>query len=106
MAIMAIKVNATVVDLTSDSPRTTDKFFIDSNVWFWVGYTKASLSARPYQIRSYPNYLSQALTIGSTLYKCTLSFAELAHQVEQKEWDIFKAKTPSPYLKDFRHNFP
>jgi predicted nucleic acid-binding protein len=104
---MPIKVRANVVDLRSDTPQKDDVFFVDSNVWYWIGYTNASLSSNFNQSNDYPNYVGQALNEGSTLYKCTLSFAELAHSIERSERNIFNgSRKPPVSAKDFRHNYP
>jgi len=108
---MSIKVNADIIDLRIDHPQSTDVFFVDTNIWFWVGYTNASTSqvAKYNQTVDYPSYLNQALSVGSQLYKCTLSFAELAHSIERSEFEIFQ-KTPSgtnlTNKKSFRHDYP
>ena len=104
---MPISVNADVVDLRSDSPQKNDVFFIDSNVWFWIGYTNASVGDRFNQSVDYPTYVGDALSVGSSLYRCTLSFAELAHSIERSERTIFgKSKGVELRTKDFRHNYP
>ena len=104
---MPISVNADVVDLRSDSPQKNDVFFIDSNVWFWVGYTNASVGDKFNQSVDYPTYVGNALSVGSLLYRCTLSFAELAHSIERSERTIVrKSKGVELRTKDFRHNYP
>ncbi len=103
---MPINVQADVINLTSDQPKATDKFLIDSNVWYWIGYSNASIQPKVGSV-SYPNYINQALNVGCQLYKCTLSFSELAHSVERSEWEIYKQVQKNNIdLKTFRHNFP
>lgn len=34
-------VQAQVVDLRADTPQPTDKFFVDTNVWFWTVYASS-----------------------------------------------------------------
>jgi len=104
---MAIKVSATIVDIRTDTPRSTDVFFVDSNVWFWVGYTNASLSSRNNQSSVYPPYLNKSLAVNARLHKCTLSFSELAHSIERSEYDIFVKSSPGRTnlkKKDYRHD--
>lgn len=104
---MPISVNANVVDLRTDQPQAGDVFFVDSNIWYWVGYTNASVGANFNQSTDYPNYVGLALSIGSSLYKCTLSFAELAHSIERSERTIFNSsRAPKIGTKDFRHDYP
>ena len=96
-------VQAEVVDMRSDSPNKDDIFLVDTNVWYWYTYTNASISSRPYQITEYPSYVAKAISDNSLLLYCGLSFAELAHQIEKTEREIFSS-TIKP--KDYRHNHP
>lgn len=103
-------VQAQVVDLRADTPKPTDKFFVDTNVWFWTVYSNARISPTPpraYQARDYPTYLQKALTAGAELKWTGLSFSELAHRIEETEYAIFTSP-PAPHLpkKEFRHNLP
>ncbi|MFM0512069.1 PIN domain-containing protein [Paraburkholderia sp. RL17-373-BIF-A] len=98
---------AEVVDISNDVPTAEDVFFVDTNVWYWMTYTKASTSgARAYQINSYPAYTNNALNARSTIYQSGLSLAELSHLIEKAERDIFAVSNPSVTPKEFRHNFP
>ncbi|MBD2495460.1 hypothetical protein [Nostoc sp. FACHB-280] len=96
-------VQAEVVDIQSDNPKQDDIFLVDTNVWYWYTYTNASISSRPYQITEYPSYVAKAISASSLLLYCGLSFAELAHQIEKTEREIFSS-TIKP--KDYRHNHP
>ena len=82
------QIAADVVDIQTDTPKKDDKFFIDTNVWFWMTYTQASNSARHYQITNYPSYVNSILDAGGSVYQNGLSFAELAHLIEKTELDI------------------
>lgn len=80
---------------------------MDSNVWYWMGYTKASIDAGVKQSDHYPKYLNKILTANGSLYKCTLSFAELAHSIERSERTIFnRSRNPEISTKAFRHDYP
>jgi len=99
-------IHADVIDISSDIPRWSDKFLVDSNVWYWLTYSQASHGVEPWRqplISTYPKYVNEALAAGSKLFYCGLSLAELAHLIEKTEHDIFNA-TLKP--KDFRHNYP
>lgn len=43
------QVRAHVVDLRNDTPRSTDRFYVDTNVWFWTTYSSARHSSNPPQ---------------------------------------------------------
>lgn len=40
-------VQAQVVDLRTDTPKPADRFFVDTNVWFWAVYPRLGLSPKP-----------------------------------------------------------
>ncbi|MEA5504864.1 hypothetical protein VB735_17470 [Halotia wernerae UHCC 0503] len=96
-------VQAEVVDIRSDAPKNDDIFLVDTNAWYWYTYTNASISSRFYQITEYPSYIAKAISANSLLLYCGLSLAELAHNIEQTEREIFSSTLKS---KEYRHNFP
>lgn len=112
---MAINYNvrAEVVDITADTPKTEDAFLVDTNVWYWLTYSRASQSARPpavYQTSIYPNYTNNALRVGARVFQSELSLAELTHLIEKAEYEIFAIANPTifsdpnKFNKSFRHN--
>jgi hypothetical protein len=85
-------IRADVVDIRQDTPKPSDAFLIDTNVWYWLTYTRARLADRPplrYQINDYPAYIGKARSAKAQLYRCGLSLAELAHLIEKTEREIF-----------------
>lgn len=96
-----------VVDVRLDTPLATDRFLVDTNVWYWMTYSQASHSAKSYQVSHYPAYLDQARRTGAELLYCTLSLPELMHIIERSEYDIFQASSPTIAIsaKEFRHNY-
>jgi len=107
---MPLVVRAEVIDLRADTVKPTDAFLVDTNVWYWLTYPRASQMPKPpayYQIRYYPNYLKTARMAGARLLYCGTVFAELAHRIESDEHKFFCAKQGAPVSgKDFRHNYP
>lgn len=96
------RVRAQVVDLRSDTPRSTDKFYVDSNVWFWTTYSNVQYSPGPprtYQTKEYPQYLKQARHQKAELAWCGLSLSELAHVIENTEFKIYCDATAQPLLR-------
>ena len=96
-------VQAQIIDIRSDTPKKEDIFLVDSNVWYWDTYTRATYSALAYQITEYPSYVDKAKYAQSLLLYCGLSLAELAHNIEQIERQFFSSTLRS---KEYRHNFP
>lgn len=99
-------VQANVVDIRRDTPKREDAFLVDTNVWYWMTYTKASNSAQPHQTRHYPAYIGKVLSVKSRLHHCGLSLNELSHIIEGTERNIFNRSNPGIGTKEFRHNFP
>lgn len=97
-------IQADVIDIHTDVPKSTDAFMVDSNVWFWVTYSGASTQAMRYQIVSYPNYVSNALAAGASLLRCGLCMAELVDLIERTEWKIYSSAVQSILRKEYRHN--
>lgn len=99
-----------VVDIRSDNPKAEDVFLIDTNVWYWMTYSRASMirkPPRPYQITEYPRYTLAALNVGSRLLQSGLSMAELTHLIEKTELEIYNsALTVGLTKKEYRHNLP
>ncbi|MDF0551565.1 hypothetical protein [Kamptonema sp. UHCC 0994] len=95
-------VKAEVVNIQFDTPQKDDIFLVDTNVWYWLSYTKASTSALPYQINDYPAYLRKVISAQGLLLYCGLSLAELAHNIEQVERKIFSTTLNT---KEYRHNY-
>jgi hypothetical protein len=105
----AYAVRAQVVDIRADSPRPTDCFLIDTNVWAWKHYPGAVLSpsgALAPQASEYPRYLDQAIAVGAIRYHTGLCLAELAHLIEQNEHDGYTSGVGPLTLKEYRHNLP
>ncbi|MGK7882669.1 MAG: hypothetical protein AB4060_21600 [Crocosphaera sp.] len=105
-----LTVNSSVVDIRSDTPSSSDIFLVDTNVWYWMTYLRASLGNQPpksYQTNKYPSYISQALSQSSRLTYSGLSLAELAHLIEKTEREIFnQSLSSSVSTKKYRHNYP
>jgi len=100
---MTLNVQAQVVDIRDDTPKHQDRFLVDTNVWLYLYYNRFSTPGYSYQDYIYTPYIDKARSAMSSLFYCGLSLAEIAHVVEQKEWD---ADLPKLELKDYRHNYP
>lgn len=98
-------VQADVVDITVDTPKTADMFLVDTNVWYWMTYPKAT-SYVPNQLSEYPGYLNKALSVSAKIHHSGLSLAELAHLIEKTEREIYEKSTGTIKTKEYRHNLP
>jgi predicted nucleic acid-binding protein len=83
------EIQAQIVDIRVDLPRSDDIFLVDTNVWYWHTYTNANVSASAYQIDRYPEYLIQAIAANSILSYTGLTLSELSHLIEQTERNLF-----------------
>jgi predicted nucleic acid-binding protein len=94
-------ISSKVVDITRDSPKPTDSFLVDTNVWYWLTYTKASM--RP-QSSYYTSYIPKVLNSRARLYWCGLSLSELAHLIEKTEREIYNITNQLDMKpKEYRH---
>jgi len=99
-------IQAEVVDIQSDQPQESDIFFVDTNVWYWHTYSQASSLSLLYQTTDYPLYISKAISAKSLLLYTGLSLAELAHNIEAAERNIFMNTHGAIRTKEYRHNYP
>lgn len=97
-------VRANVIAIKSDVPKSADTFLVDTNVWYWLAYSKASQNALPYQMSDYPSYAKAALGAGARVFQSTLSLAELSHLIEKAEREIYQAENRPVNAKEYRHN--
>ncbi len=107
-------IQAQVVDIKIDMPKPEDRFLVDTNVWYWMTYTRASQRIRPpaqYQSTSYPAYTNTALNVGARIFQSGLMLAELTHLIEKAGFEIFAQANPTIFRdpkrfdKDFRHSY-
>ena len=102
-------VRAQVIDVRTDAPRPTDRFFVDTNVWAWEHYpgsrTTATGAIVP-QPAEYSPYLNRARAAGAVRNRVGPQLAELAHVIEQTELEAYVAGVGRLALKDYRHNVP
>jgi predicted nucleic acid-binding protein len=96
-------IQAQVVDVTVDTPKSEDVFLVDTNVWYWLTYPNA-ISFIPSQLSEYPGYLNKALGTKSRIHHSGLSLAELAHLIERTEREIYEKAFGKIKLKEYRHN--
>ena len=103
-------VKSIVVDLRNDTPKATDRIYVDTNAWFWTVYSKVQFSPAPpnqNQTQEYPAFLKRVLNLGGQLHWCGLSLSELAQLIEKTEHKIYCAATSAMLnAKEHRHNLP
>lgn len=107
----ALHVRARIVDIRSDQPTPDDRILLDTNVLTWIvgcrsGQGTPQPQARHYQLYNYPRYVTDALRAKAILYRCGVSFTELAHHIERTEFHYFLRRFPHTSQKNFRHGHP
>lgn len=102
-------INASVYDIRSYAPATSDQFFFDANSIIWLTYSNASVGAHPYQVDCYPEFYSKVLKANKNgVFLASSTFAEVMHVIERMERDIAQGKyslAKKPSSKDFRSNY-
>ncbi len=111
MAVNAVNyvIASDIIDIRVDTPKPEDVFLVDSNVWYWMTYTKASLSNQLHTLRrvkDYSAFVNNAIAVSAKLYRCALSLSELAHTIEKSERKIFEKTFGQIRPKEYRHNHP
>jgi len=85
---------AMVFDIRRYDPKPEDIFIVDTNAWYWITYTRATLPCLPApltkQCEQYARFLKKALNAGTTIARCDLTLAELAHLIEGAEKRIYE----------------
>jgi len=85
---------SSVFDIRSYEPRGEDAFLVDTNAWYWITYSRGTLPCLPppltKQIEQYARFIKKALEAGSTIGRCDLTLAELAHRIEGAEKKIYE----------------
>lgn len=89
-----VRIMNNINKLNSTRPEHKDKYFVDTNVWFWFTYCSSREIETPnkpqrYQTKSYPEFIEKALDSGAKLFHCPLAFSELANVIERTEHDIY-----------------
>jgi predicted nucleic acid-binding protein len=104
-------IEARIVDISTDTPNSTDCFLVDTNVWFWMTYANAGYNELQRErlantMSIYADYINAAYRANAKLCWCGLSLAELAHQIEKTEREIYESAVRSISPKEYRHNLP
>lgn len=86
-----------LINIQGARPTHADKYFVDTNVWFWFTYCASkeiNTSHKPkrYQVEKYPQFIEKALDVGAKLFHCALVFSELANVIEKTEYEIFLSR--------------
>jgi len=79
-----------------------DLLLVDTSSWYFLAYSKASQMGS-YKARIYPRYVNRALRARAQVYRCGLSFSELAHVIEHNERDIWIRKNGNIQEKEYRN---
>jgi len=86
---------AQVIDLNATKPIRGEKYFVDTNVWFWTTYVASKDMSIPnapedYQVNDYSQFLERIISDGAELCHSVLTLSEIANIVEKKELEIYK----------------
>lgn len=98
---------AKVVDLRYVGPPAENRFLVDTNVWYWQTYSRASQAESPPsydKIKNYPSFLNRVLQRRGTLFHCGLALAELSILIERVEYEILARGDYRPDHKAYRND--
>jgi len=101
-------VRADVVDIGHTTPKSSDCFLVDSNVWLWMTYSNAGHGEpgwRAALMAQYAAFVQGTVSGNGKVCCCGLSLAELSHIIENTEREIHEASTGGSIKpKEYRHN--
>jgi predicted nucleic acid-binding protein len=88
-----------IYDIHRARPSREDKYFVDTNVWFWLTYCSSKEipgdgEPRRYQVTKYPEFIEKVLDMGARLFHCPLVYSELANIIERTEFNIYRIENP------------
>lgn len=82
-----------ITNISLVKPERTDKYFLDTNVWFWFTYCGANFISsnkpRDYQLEHYPLFIEKIQNIGAKIFHCPLIYTELANLIERTEYEEY-----------------
>lgn len=86
------------------SPLSGEKFFVDTNIWLYQSYVSGAFFSEHSQEKatSYSDFIQKVLSDGGQLFTSSLCLSEVAHVLEKKSFEIYRAKQPNCTLKQFR----
>ncbi|MGK3227736.1 PIN domain-containing protein [Enterobacter soli] len=94
-----------VYDIGNYTPGANDNFLVDTNIWYWMTYSKGIPSDRQY-LHTYNSFINLALANDAKLFHSGLSLAELSHIIEGTERKIHESTIKTRIqTKEFRHNY-
>lgn len=100
-------VKANVYDiskLTESDINIDESFAVDTNVLFWMHYSRASYGAREYQLTEYPRLISMLSDLDVECLTTVYNISELLHIIERTEFTIYKdTNNRSLGIKKFRN---
>lgn len=87
-----LKANANVYDIRNlDISRIKgETFAIDTNVLYWMHYTRCTETQSGYQLSLYPNFISELLLNNNNLVTTIYNITELLYIIERNEFEIYK----------------
>jgi hypothetical protein len=94
-----------VVDIAFDRPLKTDRIFVDTNVWLFVCYEKATFGldqARQRVVDWYIRYVGRAKSLGAELVTFPTVLFEIARHIEHAEYfEACRVKGVEPFTRQF-----
>jgi predicted nucleic acid-binding protein len=82
-----------IFDIKNTTPDPSDRYFVDTNVWYWFTYCGsnrfAEENARHYQLKEYPKFIEKILNTGAKIVTCPLVYTELANLIERSEYEEY-----------------
>jgi hypothetical protein len=93
---------AKLTDITKYSPKSTDVFFFDNNIWMYIFCPLGSFNK--YKQKHYSSFLKSITTSRSTIFISSMILSEFANRSLRMDFDLWKEET-SNYKADYKKDF-
>ncbi|WP_300304670.1 hypothetical protein [Anaerosolibacter sp.] len=80
-----------------------DVFAIDTNVLYWMHYSRCNETFDGYQLEAYPDFLEDLLNNENRLVTTIYNITELLYIIERNEYDIYCIQNGKIKRKEFRN---
>ncbi len=93
---------ATIIDITKYSPRSSDIFFFDNNVWMYLFCPLANFKQN--RQKHYSSFLQSITTSRSTIFINSLVLSEFSNRYLRMDFEQWKSETEN-YAADFKKDY-
>ncbi|MCK4663679.1 MAG: PIN domain-containing protein [Bacteroidales bacterium] len=88
------------INIVSYSPKASDKFFFDNNVWMYLYCPIGNYNQ--FSVSKYSDFFGKIIDAGATIYVSSLILSEFFNSYSRLDFNIWRNGEDKNYKKDFR----